>query len=126
MIIRVSRLLGGIYPCIITIDDRDIEAAQGRIAVYGLRDPRSSQIYYIGSAEDLVRRMRGHCVVRSPRSPLERRKMEINQANLFTEVIVLAFADDRAEADRLEHHYINRYQATLLNVKIHKWRKEDV
>lgn len=124
---------GSDYPCVLEVQEPI--PPDGTYVVYGLKDPRSEQIYYIGQTCKFLVRMRAHCKVYPPEwrerfrpDVLNNRKWAIGMESLSTEVVIFATAPTPSEADELEAHFIQQHlpARTLLNVKTSRWEHREI
>ncbi|MBC8161426.1 MAG: GIY-YIG nuclease family protein [Roseiflexaceae bacterium] len=117
------------YPCRIDYhDDRELLKTVDTV-VYGLSDPRTSEIYVVGLTQDFGQRLKQHCRVDTERSsPQDRRKIEIFEGGLYTQVVVFHVTDQKEAAVRWKTEKEKQYRTTLLsnrrlNSPLHRiWR----
>lgn len=124
-IIGVSKFNGGRYPVDIAVTQYTHEV-DGKLVVYGLSDPRSSEIFYVGKTNQIVRRMKQHCRVYGlslKTSAVDKRKLEIASERLAPGCVILHVCGSELEMDEMEQRYIDLYKHSALNVQKSKWKK---
>ena len=135
MLFRAKAFRSGLEkPCIIECDD-SLVPANGVYVVYGFVDPRTSDVFYVGQTCQFVKRMRKHVTQSEyntpsllpyrPQNVLNQRQAKIYAAGLYTQVVILSYAQDLQEAGSLEVQFIERYAQTVMN-RSHgrEWRRK--
>ncbi len=115
-----------LYSCYIKIPE--LIPGNGIHVIYGLKDPRNGQVYYIGRTREFLIRIRAHCKVylHNRLTRLERRKLDIFFANLLTECILLHTCSSEEEAISVEYTYIQKHKNELLNTQIDKFDNQPI
>jgi hypothetical protein len=114
------------YPCSIQFDG--ILPRKGQMVIYGLTDPRTDEIYYVGATSNFNKRMKdhvrdapaGHWAPHLSQEEIDklefhqytwhaRKKREIYNAGFHTIVQILDYAKSYEAAQELETAYIRKY-----------------
>jgi hypothetical protein len=117
IIISPKHLLDGQpYACTIEYNG-DPELLQTTdYVVFGLIDPRTMTIYCVGMTENFGQRLKQQCFVSRERSsPQERRKIEIFEAGLHTQVTIFDVTPHQERAAKLKAQKQKEHERTILS-----------
>lgn len=84
--------------------------------IYGLCDPLTGQLRYVGKANDAASRLRGHLRNRATKTPVQRWIAKPGRSNLKPEQFEIERAEDWVEAEQFWIAYFRSIGAALLNV----------
>lgn len=85
-----------------------------QVSIYGLEDPRTNLIRYVGKARKVERRYYEHCHVGSPNRKMRNWIEDLSRLGLVPTLRVLEVTTDEQSRER-ERFWIAQYPGQLLN-----------
>jgi hypothetical protein len=92
-----------------------VQPLLGEHVVYGLKDFRTGEFFYVGETGDFLARMNQHCNCKRDPSSVKTRKLELSELELPIPVVILDWCSNSIEGKKAENRWIQNYSDTVLN-----------